>query len=151
MRGEHDFNKALNYSFLLLKYRARTRKEIINRLKLKKFPTPVIEKVIESLDDYGYINDANFTSAFIREKINKGLSKRKIYFDLKRLGVSEEIIKEGISCINNDDYTKAIRKLVIKKSKQYSGLDNKNYRLFRYLAQRGFSVDEIREVLNENR
>ena len=151
MAEKHDFNKALSYSFLLLKYRARTKKEIIDRLKLKKFSASVIDKVIESLSDYGYIDDINFTSAFIKEKVNKGLSKKRIYFDLKRLGVSEEIIKEEIARISNDEYMKAIRKLAAKKLKQYSSSDNKNYRLFRYLAQRGFSVDEIREVLDGNR
>jgi len=151
MAEKHDFNKALSYSFLLLKYRARTKKEIIDRLKLKKFSASVIDKVIESLSDYGYIDDINFTSAFIKEKVNKGLSKKRIYFDLKRLGVSEEIIKEEIARISNDEYMKAIRKLAAKKLKQYSSPDNKNYRLFRYLAQRGFSVDEIREVLDGNR
>ena len=146
-----DFNRALNYAFLLLKYRARTKKEITNRLKLRKFSTSAIEKVIKLLDDHGYINDSNFTSMFIKEKINKGFSKKMVYFHLKRLGVDEETIKEGIAGIKGEEYTKCINKLVAKKLKQYSDSDNANHKLFRYLAQRGFTIDEIKEAVDGNR
>jgi len=151
MPKNHDFNKALDYSFLLLKYRARTKKEIINRLKIKKFTLSVINKVIKSLTDYGYINDADFASVFIKEKINKGFSKRKIYFGLRKLGVSEEITKAGIAGIDRKNYIEGMRMIAGKKLKQYSDSENKSYKLFCYLAQRGFTTDEIKEVLDENR
>ena len=150
MPKDDDFNKALNYSFLLLKYRARTEKEIIRRLRLKKFSMPVIEKTVKFLNNYGYIDDVDFTSLFIKEKVNKGMSKKRIYFGLKKLGVSEEIIKEGIADIKRDDYIRGIRKLIAKKTGKYSNIDNKSYKLFHYFVQRGFSPDDIREALNEN-
>jgi len=146
-----DFQKALNYSFLLLKYRARSKKEIIDRLRRRKYPLAVIEKTLEFLEDQNYVNDEKFAVSFIRERLRKGFGKRKIIFDLKRLGLSKELIEEELGKIDNNQYRDTIRGLMQKRLRRYRGNQDAKNKIFCYLVQRGFAPDDIKEVIDEIR
>ncbi len=146
-----EFKKALNYSFLLLKYRARSEREIIGRLKKKNFSLSAIKKTINFLKEKGYLNDSEFVSSFIREEIRKGFGKSKIYFKLKSLGVEEDIIKKKIDSIDTAHYKEKIKKIIEGLSKRYSTSKNKKGKIVRYLYQRGFALEDIIEILDEYR
>lgn len=70
-----EYRKALNYSFLLLRYRGRAKQEIRDRLKKKKVSGPTIKAVLRYLEENNYVNDGDFVSNFIREKLSKNWSK----------------------------------------------------------------------------
>ena len=144
------YYKALNYSFLLLKYRSRAKKELIERLKAKNFSITDISKVIKYLSDQGYIDDENFVLEFINEKLAKGFGRRKISFDLLRLGVELKLIDDKLNSINKKKYMIKIKDILAIKEQHCQNEKNKQRKAFNYLKQRGFTADEINQALNDN-
>src|SRR5690554_1602431 len=65
---EEEQNKANNYAINLLSYRARSKKEIEDRLKGKGYEDIIIEKTIEFLKAYKLLNDKSFAKDYIRYK-----------------------------------------------------------------------------------
>ena len=141
-------DKALKY----LGYKMRSKKQVIKKLEEYDFPPDVIEKVIKILEKYNYINDEDFAKAFIKDKINlKGYGVFKISYDLKMLGIDEQIFKPYLydkGFVNEEEKAQT---LLLKKLK---GVDIKNLdykekqKLYAYLARRGFSYDSINKAFN---
>lgn len=141
-------DKALKY----LGYKIRSKNQVIKKLQEYEFPSNVIDKVIRVLEKYNYINDEDFAKAFIKDKLNlKGHGVFKISYDLKMLGVDEEIFKKYLyddEFINEEEKAKD---LLLKKlgNKNIEDLDYKEkQKIYAYLARRGFSYDSIKKAFN---
>ena len=141
-------DKALKY----LGYKMRSKNQVIKKLQEYEFPSNVINKVIKVLEKYNYINDEDFAKAFIKDKLNlKGHGVFKISYDLKMLGVDEEIFKKYLyddEFINEEEKAKG---LLLKKlgNKNIEDLDYKEkQKIYAYLARRGFSYDSIKKAFN---
>ncbi|WP_317366866.1 RecX family transcriptional regulator [uncultured Tyzzerella sp.] len=141
-------DKALKY----LGYKMRSKKQVIKKLQEYEFPSNVINKVIKVLEKYNYINDEDFAKAFIKDKVNlKGYGTFKISYDLKMLGVDEEIFKKYLydECFINE--SQKAKDLLLKKlkGKNIEDLDYKEkQKVYAYLARRGFSYDSINKAFN---
>lgn len=141
-------DKALKY----LGYKMRSKNQVIKKLQEYEFPSNVIDKVIRVLEKYNYINDEDFAKAFIKDKLNlKGHGVFKISYDLKMLGVDEEIFKKYLY---DDEFINEEEKandLLLKKlgNKNIEDLDYKEkQKIYAYLARRGFSYDSIKKAFN---
>lgn len=145
------FKKALSYAFLLLKYRARTFKEIRDRLKAKHFSAPVIENVLHFLESNGYLDDKAFASLYVKDKLGKGWGLRRISFALRRLGVCDENIDEIVSSVDPSSYRENIIKLIVRCRRRYPDDARRRGRIIRYLSSRGFNIKEITEAIDEDR
>jgi regulatory protein len=128
-----SFQKALNYSFLLLKYRARSSSEIISRLKRKKYSISLIEKVVNYLQENNYLNDEDFTRLFVAWSLEKGWGPKRIDFSLKELGIP---LKLRQASINKIDCRQVIRE-IIKLKKPI------NLKVIRSLEAKGFDPEDI--------
>lgn len=141
-------DKALKY----LGYKMRSKKQVIKKLEELDFPQNVINKVIKILEKYNYINDEEFAKAFIKDKMNlKGYGTFKISYDLKMLGIDEDIFKKYLY---SEEFVKEEEKatsLLLKRLKGIS-IENIDYKekqkLYAYLARRGFSYDSINKAFN---
>ncbi|MDD5584375.1 MAG: RecX family transcriptional regulator, partial [Candidatus Omnitrophica bacterium] len=131
-----EYTKALNYAFLLLKYRSRSRHEIVFRLERKKYSSSLIKKVLDHLEEYRYISDAEFARAFIAQSVAKGYGKRRIECSLKKLGVSGETAGPLLKSLTEDK--SKIRDIIAKKIKYYRGKRNVAAKIMRHLVARGF-------------
>ncbi|OQX82209.1 MAG: hypothetical protein B6D56_00420 [Candidatus Omnitrophica bacterium 4484_70.1] len=136
---EKEFKKALNYTFLLLRYRERSCREIETRLKRKKFSSEVIKKVIDYLKENNFIDDKKFALKYVEEKLLRGFGKKLISFQLKRLGIKPSIIEETFKQLQTTINTQKILKELIIKLRQRKDKE----KIFRYLYQRGFDFEEI--------
>jgi len=156
MKNQRDV--ARDYAFLLLKFRMRSRKEIEERLKKKKFSKHIIENTLDYLTGTGYIDDQVFARAWVRNRINlKPRSRNLLQYELLKKGVAKQIIDTAVSDINDEtEYLTArcIAQTKLKKIKP--GQEEKTKaKLFGYLRRRGFNVNlslqVIKEVLNYGR
>lgn len=141
-----DYNKALNYSFLLLKYRPRSRAELIGRLKRKKISSGAIKKVVSFLEEYNYLNDERFTRGYVSSCRNKGWGPKRISVSLKRLGVSAQLIDKNLK--SKEDYSEEIRELIEKRMNRYKG-KNRYQKIMRFLLGRGFYYRDIVSQMQE--
>ena len=117
----YAYNVALNY----ISIKMRSIKEIKEYLIKKGFSTLIINKIIDKLINNGYLNDVNFTKAFINDQIN--LSTKgpyKIRKELVKYGVDESIIESEISNIDNNIIKEKLSRLIKKQVKIKKGSAN---------------------------
>jgi len=143
---DRAFEKSL--SFVLL--RARTFAEVRKKLTEMEFEALVIEKVIEKLFEYKYIDDFDYCVRYIRTKNKlKYVSIKTLEFELGQKGVDNDMIINCIEECEIDEYSNA-REILRKKSKNIDCIDNKiKQRLERLLYSKGFGFDVIKVVMEE--
>lgn len=147
-----DFNKALNYSFLLLKYRARSRSEIISRLKKKGYASTAREKVVDYLEGNNYINDEEFAHLFLSYSLEKGWGPVRIDFHLAKLGISPQLRKQVLSEDSTCDGR--IREIIQKKLEHYKArkpaipAPKICQKIVMYLERKGFDYKLINQEMD---
>lgn len=135
----------------LLAYRARSKKEIRDRLKKKKFSEETIKKVLSSLGRSGLINDLEFGRAFAHDKLmRKPMGKGMLKMELRKKGLGKEDVERILSEVYSDEAEgNYALELAIKRLNRfhatYERLDpmKKKKRLADYLARRGFDWETV--------
>ncbi|MDR0847353.1 MAG: RecX family transcriptional regulator [Lactobacillales bacterium] len=114
------FELALYY----LSFKMRTSKEIAEYLKKhdtkKQFNEEIISKVIFKLQEYKYINDAEYAKMFVNDAINLTTDgRRKIAQKLKQKGITELDVMSALDEIDSDDELFNAKKLAEKLIRKY--------------------------------
>lgn len=141
---------ALALALYYLEKRARTEKEIREKLGRKEIDPAVIDTVVEKLKSYGYIDDVRFASNFQRYRNDfKPMGKRRLKTELYIKGVPKEII-ETVNSEPEKEFELALA-AAETKIRQYSNLEPAVFqrRMFSFLARRGFDYGVIKKVLDE--
>lgn len=144
--------KAKNYAFLLLKFRPRSEKEIISRLKRKKFAEEVIKETIVYLKDHSFIDDNFFVKCWLESRLKVPYGFLRLKQELIAKGIAKEIIDAGIQEIkknySEEDTVSALAKARLNKLKGIEP-EKAKQRLLGYLLRRGFKLEVIREVIEQ--
>lgn len=132
----------------LLARRPRSEWEIKDYLKRKDYGSSTIEEVVNSLSEYGYIDDDKFARAWVdNRRLLKSVSKRKLWTELKQKHIADDVIK----IVLEDDATderQVIRDLVSKKRQQTRYQDDT--KLMQYLSRQGFKYDDIKAEMSSD-
>lgn len=150
-RADFELEKAKNYAFLLLKFRPRSEKELALRLKKKRFDERIIREITAFLKDRDFINDTEFSRAWIEARLKKPLGPRRIEEELRQKGIDREIIESQLEAVKSDYPEKEIvAKISRQKIKQLKGVKThkKKQRIFSYLLRRGFSYTVVMDAVN---
>lgn len=145
-----QFERARSYAFLLLKFRPRSEKELLERLKKKKYPGEVIRRVVLFLKGKNFINDTDFTRLWIDERLKRSFGFRRIKQELIQKGVSKEIIGRQIDKFSQDySEEEVVQGLAAIKLSKLKGIgqEQARNRVFSYLVRRGFSPEIVTEVV----
>jgi len=109
--------------------------------------TELTTRVFERLLSKGYIDDAKFTRWWVENRNQrKGTSRRKLQSELSSKGVASGIIEDALISTDRND-SDELAKIVAKKRAKYPD----NQKFMQYLARQGFSYDDIKAALDENR
>lgn len=143
------YQKAKDKAIKYISYKLRTEKEVYNKLKEQDYDDITIQKVIELLKTYDYINDKEFTKSYIHDKFNlKGYGSERIKYELKSKGVDEQIIKDELNQSNINEVDKALM-LLDKKLKGNFDIEFKEkQKIFGFLLRRGFNYDTIKRAFD---
>lgn len=138
---------ALEYALYLLGYRARSRKELADRLSKKGYPGEQTEEALRRLSLMGYLDDKALASSLSRQaRETKSLGLRGAREYLNRMGVPREFARTAL-----EDYDEApgAAKVISKKSRSMEGVrpEVKRRRLYGALSRKGFSAETIRKAL----
>ncbi len=152
------FNKALRF----LTFRPRSEKEIReyllgkNKAQKKTFVPPsteIINAVVLKLKEMRFLNDSEFAKSWVRSRTEyKPRSVSVIKMELRRKGISQELIEEALQSRDEkkDDKTLAQELLEKKKNKYISMEKNERYqKAGGFLARKGFSYDTIKAAIDE--
>jgi len=139
---------ALHY----LNYRARSEKEIRERLEKEDIPKAIVLRVLEFLKENRLVDDEAWSQSFVNDKLSrKPVSSKQLEFGLKQKGVSKEVIEETIANLNANESDEeralqAAEKRWPRIVKSENDPRKQKQKLYTFLAGRGFSFGTIDEV-----
>lgn len=142
------WKKAENKAYRLLALRAHSEKELRKKLRGGGFAEAVVNGVIEKCREFGYLNDGSFARHRARElAVNRLAGDRRIAFDLKERGISEELCREAIAEVRGElSEEEAVDRFLLKNTKGTAivGMDDREKeRLARRLMGKGFPTGLI--------
>jgi regulatory protein len=131
--------------------RARTEKEIREKLALKECEESEINNVVRKLYEWKLLDDLEFARSYVRQSKNfKPKGKYRLRLELVKKGVDRELadqaIEEGLSGeaegLAADALAPYLKKITgLPREKQYN-------RAMGFLMRRGFSLDEAKKAVH---
>lgn len=144
--------KIRNYCLRLLKYRPRSKKEVEERLRRKRYPSELSRKVLEEFVVTGLIDDRAFAKFWLdwRSEVNPR-SQNFIRWELRQKGISEDLIRETLGKISSENEFKKAKEIAGKRYDRLKGIEPEKIKrcLYACLQRHGFSSDIIFEVIEE--
>lgn len=140
---------ARRYALRLLGYRARSEREIRDRLRAKGFPEEAVSHTIASLQQSGFVDDAAFAREAMRQaRQNRLMSHAGCRAFLIKRGLSREVIEATLDYDEDREYETA-KRLFDKRVPEPAGIGapEQKRRIWNFLARRGFSSATIQKVM----
>jgi regulatory protein len=138
-------------AFHFLNRRMHSAAELRLKLIRKGLKVNLIDQVIKSLLDTGYINDREYAEAFIEEKKRGGWGNKLISQALIKRGVQKEFIDELIN--EGGDQNSRIRALDLLRKKYKMRLPDElpplKNKMFAYLISKGYDYEEAGSAVRE--
>ncbi len=141
---------ALQLALRYLERRARTEKELRQKLADRQVPPQEIEAVLVKLKGYGYINDVKFARDWQRSRDTyKPMGARRLRIELQLKGIPKEIV-QTVQAEQAKEVELAYQ-AAESRLRQYSNLDSETFRrrMTGFLARRGFSYSVIKLVFEK--
>lgn len=147
IKNELVYIKAQDVALYYIGYKMRTESEVRKKLLEKEFTEDIIERVIDFLIKYHYIDDEAYCISYIKQRLRlnpKG--KYVLKMELKQKGIKESIICRTLEELDIDEFSDIV-KLLEKKCYDLEDIDEKEKkRLILFLQRRGYSYDIIKEA-----
>lgn len=150
------YRRAKQKAMAILKHMDRTEKELYNKLEEAYYTDTIIERTIEYLKDYHYIDDERYASNYIRTRKNT-ISKLSIRTKLNQKGINKDILEKIINieydreASDTDPEIMAINKAILKKHKDITLLtQEEKQKLIASLYRKGFDLDNIFICMKNN-
>lgn len=158
--------KARDAALNLLSYRQRTAAELRSRLLRKEFPEPIVESCVNDLVERGFVDDAEFARAFVRDRIRgRPRGARRLVQELRAKGVDPETARLSVEETMRESGASELElaRELARKWERTSGMRREaqggwedrelrekfRRRLYGYLSRRGFPADVVRTVIDE--
>jgi regulatory protein len=136
----------------LLAVKARSRKELADKLASRDVPDDVARQVLDRFVEVGLIDDRAFARAWVESRqAGKGLARRALAQELRRKGIDDETAREALDEVEPDDEEESARLLVRKKLHSLRGVDQTTAtrRLAGMLARKGYPAGLAFSVVRE--
>ena len=120
---------------------ARSRRELADALAAKDVPDDVATRVLDRFEQVGLVDDAAFADTWVRSRqASRGLSRRALSHELRRKGVSDDVIAESLQQVDAETEREAAAALVARKLPSTRGLERtrRTRRLVGMLARKGY-------------
>lgn len=131
-----------------LKTSDKTSSQMRKKLSEGFYPKDVIDKIIQFLEEYKYIDDLRYANQYVQYNI-KRKSLNQIKNDLRQKGICREdldnVLLEVEDNIEGNPQTDIIRKYILKKHKTDLDIKEKN-KIVMALVRKGFRFDDIISV-----
>jgi regulatory protein len=141
---------AMNRALHFLGYRARSRREVRDRLRRYGYGEETVEVVIRRLEELGYLDDEEFARTAAREKARR-YGPRRVSADLRRSGVDAELAQDVVEEeFSERSEVEAARSAAARRYNR-GGSDAEARRVYGFLMRRGYSAGVCAEVAREYR
>lgn len=138
----------------LLKTQDRTVQQLRQRLLNDGYPDEIITRALEYVASYHYTDDMRFARNYFRQMSGRK-SRRQIEFELLKKGVDRETVRAAL-CEAEEESGSGTNKekeaiLAIARKRNYdpeTAGSKEAARLLRYLLNKGFAYESIREAIH---
>ena len=139
----------------LLERKDYSRKELSDKLKKDGYAEELVEKIIEYVESYHYLDDIRVAGSYIRSRMGYK-SKRELEYMLKQKGISEEEIDSAMEeNYKNDDNIpqeevaihKFLQKFHVDEDSFYDLSFEEKQKIAAKLYRKGFASEKIRKIL----
>lgn len=145
---EDSTSRATAYAVRLLSRREYARAELAGRLSRKGYGRDTCEDVLSRLEELGYLDEERFVEHFIRSRVDRGSGPMKIRAELQQRGVDGPLIDRGLDQADCD-FTRLAAAVRQRRFGEDRPADlHEKARQARFLAQRGFTADDVRTALD---
>jgi len=133
----------------LLGSRDRTIRQVKDKLKDNFYPESIIQRVVDFVCEYGYLDDERYTKSYIKAK-ERTKSRRQLECELLRKGIDRSIIKSCICDEDDEVQLEAIRNW-LEKPRYHKILEDTQSRgkVVSSLMRRGFEYELIAKCMDE--
>ncbi|MBT3188946.1 MAG: RecX family transcriptional regulator [Anaerolineae bacterium] len=145
---EMAYLRAINF----LSYRSRSSREIRQNLRKYEVPEPLIEPVIERLEEKNFLNDKEFAQNWVENRNTfRPRGRRALSIELRQKGISDETIQTTLDELVDEE--KLVYQAGIKKARKLARreLEWQDFRkkLAAFLARRGFNYGIFSPLLSQ--
>ncbi len=127
--------------------REHSQKELFSKLCQKGFQSDEVVDTLNQLQCDKLIDDQRFTENYVHHRVAAGLGPLRIVVELKERGISESLIEQTV-WQGEINWSKKAYTVWQKKYRCQERFGSKQYaQQFRFLLQRGYPQDIIREIL----
>lgn len=145
-----DLNKVVKKAFRYCAYQERSQQEVRDKLYSWGLHRRDVEQVIGQLISDGFLKEERFALAFAGGKFRmKKWGRVKIKIALREKKVSEPLIIQALSSIDEREYLKTLRNVIASKTKLIIETNplKKKHKIAAYVIQRGFEPELVWEIL----
>lgn len=146
----HQYRFALDRAVGYLAARARSKREIEQKLLQAGYRPSTVEMVIYKLQRENLLDDADFARQWVESRQHHKLGRSRIAQELRRKGVSQEEADEALSTIEDEDQLAgaiALAEKAAARIKPGEDMRKAASRIASMLARRGFSWDIAKEAI----
>ena len=150
MERLQDIASAKNYCLRLIKFRARSEKEIREKLRRKDYDAEIIDAVISSLKRVKLLDDVLFAKLWVQSRIKRSIGLNRLAYELKQKGIDKSTIDEALQRAGeNYDEKDVVLEIVRHKLGKMKNIppEKAKSRLYGFLLRRGFSKNIVIETL----
>jgi regulatory protein len=125
-----------------LSLKARSRKELEDRLARRNVPDEVTTRLLDRFEEVGLVDDEAFARAWVEgRQRSRGLATKALAAELRRKGVPDETTKTVLAEVDPEHEEETAAVLVRKKLRSMRGLEAPvaTRRLVGMLARKGYS------------
>jgi regulatory protein len=130
----------------MLARREYSRSELAARLAAGGVDRSEIDPVLDELERAGYLSDARFASAVVRQKAG-GYSKRAIAHALREKGVAGPAAQEALATLDGEDEFAQAHALWLRRFGKAPADEREKARQVRFLVSRGYATSVVFRVL----
>lgn len=122
--------------------------ELTQKLNLKGYPRELVEDVVRALAERGLQSDERFTESFVRSRYGRGLGPVRVAQELRLRGISADLAAAYLNR-EDDGWGESCAGVAERRFGSAPPRDaRERAKRIRFLQYRGFSMDQIRRVLN---
>ena len=141
---------AMGRALRFLGYRARSRREVRDRLRRYGYGEETVDGVVGRLEELGYLDDEEFARTAAREKARR-YGPRRVSAELRRSGVDAELAQGVVDEEFSGRSEVEAARLAAARRYNEAGSDAEARRVYGFLMRRGYSADVCAEVAREYR
>lgn len=147
-----NFMRCKESALRIIEKTYKTEKEVRDKLRIKEYDESSIDKAIEFLKEYNFINDGNYTKIFIKDKL-RSMGSQKIKYTLLRKGICKEIIDEELLNLDKENEKDVAFDIAQKKYNLIKNKETDTYKisgkLYRYLISKGYNTEITSQIIKK--